>query len=264
MELLVVAILIVIIAGLSVKIFFSVFRRVTVYEFQRGLKYKNGRMVGVLEPGAYWISRLNSDVTLVDVRSRFVSIVGQELLSSDGITLKLSIAAQYEIIDPKLAVHSSENVHTAIYLLLQMVLRDIVTGAKADDILGQRNQISARLLEMGVPHAEKIGLKLLAADVKDITLPGEMKKVYAQVVKAQKEGQAALEKARGETAALRNLANAAKMIEENPSLLQLRMLQHLGDSSGNTVVFGASTGEVVPIQRNGRKKVEKPDEESGE
>ena len=106
---------------------------------------------------------------------------------------------------------------------------------------------------MAQAKSAELGLKLKVADVKDIMFPGEMKKAFAQVVKAQKEGQAALERARGETAALRNLANAAKMIEDNPNLLQLRALQSLADSGGNTLVLGLP-GNSVPLAKRPDKK----------
>ena len=83
---------------------------------------------------------------------------------------------------------------------------------------------------------------------------GEMKKAFAQVVKAQKEAQAALERARGETAALRSLANAARIMDDNPNLLQLRALQALADSSGNTLVLGLPNN-AVPLPRQSEKNV---------
>lgn len=89
------------------------------------------------------------------------------------------------------------------------------------------------------------GLRLISADVKDIMLSGKLKEIFAQVVNARQEGLAALERARGETAALRNLANAAKMIDANPNLMQLRLVQTLGESSGNTLVLGVPPQEAV-------------------
>lgn len=83
-----------------------------------------------------------------------------------------------------------------------------------------------------------LGLRLLAADIKDIMFPGELKRIFAQVVQAKQEGLAALEKARGETAALRNLANAARAVADNPALLQLRMLQAVAGQPGSTLVVG--------------------------
>jgi len=100
--------------------------------------------------------------------------------------------------------------------------------------------------------ATEMGLKLISADIKDIMFAGDMKKAFAQVIKAQKEGQAALERARGETAALRSLANAARTMDDNPNLLQLRALQALADSSGNTLVLGLPNSAVPVTRQNGR------------
>ena len=96
--------------------------------------------------------------------------------------------------------------------------------------------------------AKDLGLKLISVHVKDILFPGKLKEVFAQVVSARKEGLAILEKARGETAALRSLANAAKMIEANPHLMQLRLVQSLGQPSGNSLVFGMPPVVSIPIQ----------------
>jgi hypothetical protein len=95
-------------------------------------------------------------------------------------------------------------------------------------------------------------LGFISADIKDIMFPGEMKKAFAQVVKAQKDGQAALEKARGETAALRTLANAVRMMDDNPNLLQLRALQAFADSGGNRLGLGLPNG-AVPLAKRGEE-----------
>lgn len=87
-----------------------------------------------------------------------------------------------------------------------------------------------------------------------IMFPGELKKMFAQITRAEKEGLAALERARGETAALRNLANAAKMLDDNPNLLQLRMLQSLSETSGNTIIMNLGVGsQIIPLK--GQKEI---------
>lgn len=240
-------------------------KRVTIFEYQKALKYTKGRYRETLGPGQYWILASWSSIVPVDVRPDFITIPGQDVLSADGVTLKVSLAAQFEISDPNVAVNRNANFRTSLYLFLQMALREIVGKEKIDALLENRAAISGKLMELTSGKAAEIGLKLILADLKDIMFPGEMKKVFAQVVKAQKEGQAALEKARGETAALRNLANAARTIDDNPNLLQLRALQALADSSGNTLVFGLPTG-AVPIaksaKRNNRDQAGQHEEES--
>ncbi len=242
------------------------FRRVTVYEFERGLRYVRGQFRTVMPPGQYWYLPWFTAVRKVDVRPRFASIAGQEVLSSDGVTLKVSLAANYEVVDPDTAVNKVQNFHETLYAELQLALRQIIGSADIDSLLARRDEISKKLQEMTQGMAEGIGLRLISVSIKDIMFPGPLKEMFAQVVSARREGLAALEKARGETAALRNLANAAKTLESNPALMQLRLLQTLDGSSGNTLVLGlpAQTA-AIPIKSRttpGRKTVPQPPRKS--
>jgi regulator of protease activity HflC (stomatin/prohibitin superfamily) len=235
MEVVIALILIVVVATVVLR---RSIKRVVVFEYERGILYSGGRFQRILEPGAYWCLTPTTTILKLDLRPRFVSITGQEVLSADNVSLKVSLAAKYQIIDPLTAAHTSSNYQEALYLELQMVLRELIGAVKIDELLAQRQVLSAQLLERTAPAIQELGLKLLSVGIKDVMFPGDLKRMFAQVVKAQKEGLAALEKARGESAALRHLANAAKMLEHNPTLMQLRLLQTLGDGSGNTVVLG--------------------------
>ena len=110
----------------------------------------------------------------------------------------------------------------------------------------QRATIGPKVLERSASKLARLGIELLSVDVRDLMVPGDLKRVFAGVVAARKEGEATLERVRSETAALRNLANAGRMVEDNPGLLQLRMLQHLGASSGNTVMLSMPDGQATP------------------
>ena len=172
----------------------------------------------------------------------------------DGVTLKASLAAEFEVADPNVAINKNANYRSALYLTLQMALREIVGKEKIDDLMPNRSAIGIKLMELAPAKASDYGLKLRLADVKDIMFPGEMKKVFSQVVTAQKEGQAALERARGETAALRSLANAARMIDDNPNLLSLRALQSLTDSGSNTLLLGLPNGLLPLLKKKSKRK----------
>ncbi len=225
-------------------------RRITVLEYERGLRYVRGRFDRTLDAGQYWYSPFRSRIDKVDVRPRFLPVNGQEVLTSDGVSLKVSLAAKYELVDPHVAVNQVQDYQGTLYLELQMALREIIGNATVDEILEQRNTFAERLLKTSAEKAKALGLDLHDVNLKDITFPGALKQTFAQVVQARKEGQAALERARGETAALRNLANAAKMMEQNPALLQLRSLHSLAASSGNTLVLGLPR-ESFPMATNG-------------
>jgi len=103
------------------------------------------------------------------------------------------------------------------------------------------------------PESAKLGVSVLAIEVKDVMLPADLKRAFADVLKAKQEGQAALERARGESASLRNLANAARVLEGNPALMNLRLMQSLAatqNGGGNTLVLGVPGG-FVPL-KNGK------------
>jgi regulator of protease activity HflC (stomatin/prohibitin superfamily) len=227
-------------------------KRFTVYEYQKGLKYTKGRYSTTLNAGQYWIISTFSSIVPVDIRPQFVTIQGQDVLSADGVTLKVSLAAEFQVADPNVAINKNANFQNSLYLTLQMAVREIVGKEKIDTLIENRAEFSAKLAELTSGKAAEFGLKLISADIKDIMFPGEMKRAFSQLVKAQKEGQAALEKARGETAALRSLANAARMMDDNPNLLQLRALQSLENSSGNTIVLGVPSG-AIPLTKRGEK-----------
>jgi regulator of protease activity HflC (stomatin/prohibitin superfamily) len=214
------------------------FPRVTVREYERGLRYVHGRFAGVLEPGSYRFGKWRTEVRTVDLREMVTVLPGQEVLSADGITIRLSLAGSWRITDPAVAVNQVQNYTQALYVTLQLALRRVVGEAPVDDTLERRAELGSTVRELAAPEVARLGLELVSLDVRDIMFPGDLKRVFAQVVQARKEGLAALEKARGETAALRNLANAARLVDGNPSLLQLRLLQQLGAASGNTIVLG--------------------------
>lgn len=221
---------------------------VTIFEYEKGLLYRKGQFKGILEPGQYWISTFLSNIYKVDIRPTYITIPSQEVLSLDGVSLKVSIAAKYEIFNPITAINKEENYQQSLYLTLQMALREIIGSAKIEELMEKRTLFSEKLLEITSNKTEQMGLRLHSADIKDIVFPGDLKKIFAQVVQAQKEGMAALEKTRGETAALRNLANAAKMLENNPMLMQLRLIQALGESKGNTLVLNmAADGAALTV-----------------
>jgi regulator of protease activity HflC (stomatin/prohibitin superfamily) len=136
-----------------------------------------------------------------------------------------------------------------MYSIIQVALREAAGARAIDDLLERRDEVGADVLRRSTERVRELGIELSSADVKDLMFPGPMKRLFAQVVEARQQGLAALEKARGETAALRNLANAARLVDANPSLLQLRLLQQLESKSGNTLVLGMpATTTPLPLR----------------
>ena len=251
-----VLLLVLVIVGLAVR---ARFRHVTVFEYERGLLYVGGRLRSVLDTGQYWIWTPTRTLTKVDTRPRIAAVPGQEVLTADGIAVKLSLVALYRVADPILAVNGQASYELSLYTEMQLAIRRLVSAESIDSLLEKRALLGPQLLEQVRGPAAAFGLEVETADVKDLTLPGELKKLFTQVTKARQEGLAALERARGETAALRNLANAARLVQDNPSLMQLRMLQVVGEQSGNTVVLGFPHGSApLPIASTGKERIVGP------
>ncbi len=237
----------------------SRFEQVTIYEFQQGLRYRDGRFIDLVGPGRYRIYRPTTRITPVDVRTTVYALPGQELVTSDGVSVRLSLAVQQRIADPVKALHGAESFREAIYSLLQVALREVVSGMGVDDLLARRTEIGPDVLARTIEPAKAFGIELVDVSVRDLMLPAATKRIFGQVVEARQRGLAALEKARGETAALRSLSNAARMVDANPSLLQLRMLQQLEGTSGNTVLLGMPPNSTpVPIRELGETTESSP------
>jgi regulator of protease activity HflC (stomatin/prohibitin superfamily) len=241
---------------------FSNLRRVFIVpEGYMGLLYQHGKFVEQLAPGRHVRWGRNFTNGLQDTRKAFLAVAGQEVLTADNIGVKLSLVVTYHIADPVKAAHETQNWQGDLYNAAQLALRHVVSGVAAEALLTQRLDIAPQLLARVQPDAAKMGVIVHTLEVKDVILPAELKRAFGDVLKAKQEGQAALERARGESAALRNLANGARVLEDNPALMNLRVLQSLvtAQSTGNTLVLGMPGG-FVPLKDG---KVSQNTEKSG-
>ena len=218
----------------------------TVREYERGLQYVQGRLVGTLAPGRYrfWSNReARVDVHLVDMRRVQLAIVGQELMTRDKVTLRLSMTVEYAVEDPALATHSVAIAKDAVYSLVQLSAREYLSGVTLDQLLEGRDAMTRYLEEHGVPEARKFGVRIEHVGVKDVVLPGEMKTLLNRVIEAEKEAAANVILRREETAATRSLANTAHVMAEQPVLLRLKELESLKEIASRIqevrVVVGA-------------------------
>lgn len=219
-------------------------RAVFVLPYQKGVLTRKGSFVSVLEPGRYRLTP-SSAITQVDMRLQVLTVNGQEVLSEDGISVKISVAGEYCVTDPKQYLYATAQPVSSLYLYAQTAVRETMAGQSFDNLLKVRAELDGKLLAIVGPQAQAIGLQLQRLQIRDVMLSGEMKRALGAQIAARQEGLAALERARGETAALRNLANAARLMEESPALVQLRALQTVEGSKGNTLVLGVGQGPVV-------------------
>lgn len=230
---------------------------VTIYAYQRGLLYSGGKFERMLEPGRYRILPLTYEhIVVVDVRRTTLPIHNQRLLTADQIPVALNVSADYEIEDVEAATHRVEDFRTQLYGDVQMAVRNVVGGVTVDALLEERDAINARILAAVTGQAEGYGLRVSNVGIKDVVLTGKVRDLLMKEAEARRVAQATLIGAREEVAALRALANAARLIEQHPSLLRLRELNTVdafARTGGNTIMVGVSG--AVPLPHSNGKTV---------
>jgi len=219
---------------------------IIVYDYQKALWYKNGAFQKLLPTGKHWFLKKSSSIVTVDARNLSLNVSGQEVLTKDQISVKLSVSGFYQVVDAVKAKREVDNYLAALYAGVQTVLRDLVSAMTLDELLEKKAELDAGLFEKTKVIAESLGLEVPIISVRDVMLSAQLKKAYAGVMEAKKEAQRQLEKARGEQAVLRSLANSSQLYNEHPMLLQARVIQSL--STGNhTIVFNAD--ETVQVAK---------------
>jgi regulator of protease activity HflC (stomatin/prohibitin superfamily) len=201
---------------------------VQVRQFERGLKYVQGKFDAQLEPGKhlFWVHPgARVSVTVVDTRVQQLKVEGQELMTKDKVTLRLTITAEYAPTDAPTTVHAVADVKDALYLAVQLATREFVAGVTLDELLEGRDGLTRYLETQVMPRAEAFGLRVHRVGVKDVILPGEMKALLNKVIEAEKVAAANVILRREDAAATRNMANTAKVIAEHPVLMRLKELE---------------------------------------
>jgi len=207
---------------------------VTVLQHQRALKYVQGRFIEALGAGrhVFW-SHPDARVALAvfDTRLQIVTIQGQELMTRDKVTLRLTLTAEYAPAEPSVTAHGVTDVKDALYLAIQLAARDYVAGVTLDELLEGRDALTRFLEGQVVPRGRELGIAVGRIGVKDVVLPGEMKVLLNRVIEAEKEAAANVIRRREEAAAMRSMANTAKVIAETPLLLELKRLEALENAA---------------------------------
>jgi regulator of protease activity HflC (stomatin/prohibitin superfamily) len=231
---------------------------VIVRETEMALKYENGRFIGLVGPGRHRLlctPWTRQELVRVDIRRQPFVLNGQELLTADAISVRLNVAVEYRVSDPVRAIHGVADFRSALYTLVQLALREEVQARTIDALLAERTALSTALLERVQTQAAEIGLEVALVGVRDIILPGDVKRMLSQEVEAQRKGRANLVAAREETAAARAKANTAQILAGNPVLLRLRELETLGEigqSKSNTVLLALPSDVMSAVGALGR------------
>ncbi len=218
---------------------------VQINEYERGIKFSKGKFVKILNPGWRLILPIIETYKKVDIRTKVVDVPEQDAITKDNVSVRINAVIYYKIFDAAKAVLEVENFYFAVSQLAQTTMRNAVGSVTLDDLLSEREKLSEEICKIIDAATDPWGIKVENVELKDITLPEDMKRVIAKVAEAEREKMAVITKAQGETEAAKNLAEAAKTMASTPGALHLRTLSTINDVSSdqsNTLIF------CVPIE----------------
>jgi regulator of protease activity HflC (stomatin/prohibitin superfamily) len=215
----------------------------TIEEGSVGVFYKDGTYAKILYPGqyAYWLRTGKVKLYPIDMRETVLDVGGQEIMTSDKVTLRLNAIMTYRVADARKAIETVSDSGQALYREAQLALRAVIGTRELDSLLADRSAVIAELEALVKQKAEEFGVQIVGLGIRDIILPGEMKVLLNKVIEAKKASEANLISRREELAAIRSQLNSARLMDENPSLMRLRELEVLEKVAGNSklnVVLG--------------------------
>jgi len=211
-----------------------------VQEYERGVIFRLGRLVGAKGPGLFFIIPFIDRMVKVDLRTVTLDIPSQEAITRDNVTVRVNAVAYFRVVDPEAAIVRVENYLRATSLISQTTMRSVLGQSELDELLSNREEINQRLQQIIDEQTEPWGVKVSVVEVRDVELPQTMQRAMARQAEAERDKRAKVIHAEGEFMAAQQLSEAANIINAAPSALQLRYLQTLSDISSDqsrTIIF---------------------------
>jgi len=216
-----------------------------INEYQRGVKFQLGRYKKTLMPGWRLVFPVIQTMRKVDIRVKAVDVPDQEAITKDNISARINAVIYYKVADAAKATIEVEYFQHAVGQLAQTTMRNVVGEMDLDEVLTKRDQASQKIKDIVDSLTDPWGIKVENVELKDITLPEEMKRTIAKQAEAERERRAVVIKSEGEVQAAQRLKEAADMLASSPGALHLRTLSTLNDLSSdqsNTVIF------AIPVE----------------
>lgn len=224
-----------------------------VERYELGVLHLDGAFVKQLDSGIYyfWKGEQNAIISKVDTRKQHVEVSGQELLTADKASIRMSLFAHYQVKDIVKALIESKDYNRQLYITLQLGLREYVGQYTLDQLLQNKASIAPYILNYASERVKELGVELIDCGLRDIILPGDIKEIMNQVLLAEKKAQANTIMRREETASTRSLLNTAKLMSDNEMLFKLKEMEYMekfADKVGQITVNGG--GRVIDQLRD--------------
>ena len=216
-----------------------------ISEYERGIKFRFGKFVKIMNPGWKIVLPIIESYKKVDIRTKAVDVPEQDAITKDNVSIRINAVIYYKVFDASKAILAVEKYQYAVGQLAQTTMRNAVGAVSLDELLSERDKISTEICNVIDKATDPWGIKVENVELKDVKLPEEMQRVIAKVAEAEREKEAVITKSKGEKEAADNLSKAATILSAAPGALHLRTLATLNDLSSdqsNTIIF------AIPIE----------------
>ena len=211
-----------------------------VTEYERGVIFRLGRLVGAKGPGLFLIIPFVDRMVKVDLRVITMDVPSQEVITKDNVTVRVNAVVYFRVVDPEASVVKVLDFIRATSQISQTTLRNVLGQSELDELLTQREKLNQMLQRIIDEHTDPWGVKVSIVEIKSVELPETMRRSMAAQAEAEREKRAKIIHAEGEFQASRRLAEAGSIISREPTTLQLRYLQTLTEIASernSTVIF---------------------------
>ena len=228
-----------------------------INQYEKGVRFSLGKYTGIMDPGWRLVIPVFQSYQKVDMRIKAVDVPDQEAITKDNISVTVNAVIYYRVSSAEKAIIEVENYFYAVSQLAQTTMRNVVGEVNLDELLSNRDTIAERIRSIVDKATDAWGIAVHSVELKDVTLPEEMKRVIGRQAEAEREKRSVIIKAEGEVIAAENLAKAAGTLSAVDGALHLRTLNTINDLSSdqsNTVIFAIPLEVLRAIERLGKKE----------
>ena len=228
-----------IIPALIIVLFFLSSAIKILREYERGVIFRLGRLIGAKGPGIIFLIPVVDKMVKVSLRTVAMDVAPQDVITRDNVSVKVNAVIFFRVIDPREAIVQVEDYLYATSQISQTTLRSVLGQAELDDLLAERERVNQQLQRIIDQHTDPWGVKVTAVEVKHVDLPQDMQRAMSRQAEAERERRAKVINAEGEYQAAERLAQAANVLAATPVAVQLRFLQTMREvaSERNTTTF---------------------------
>ncbi|MCW7077403.1 MAG: slipin family protein [Candidatus Syntrophoarchaeum sp.] len=216
-----------------------------VKEYERGVIFRLGRLVGARGPGLFFIIPIFEMMVKIDLRTVTFDVPPQEVITKDNVTTKVNAVVYYRVMDPEKAVTQVEHYALATSQMAVTTLRGVIGQSELDELLSEREKINKKIQHIVDEATDPWGIKVSAIEIKDVELPKEMQRAMASQAEAERNRRARVINAEGEFQAAQKLSEAAEVLNKTKGGMFIRTLEMIRDATEEK-----ATTVVIPIPVN--------------